>query len=134
MGSVAPGSLGDLVWLDENGDGLQDYADGGIPGITVHLWRNGEEIASTVTDQYGYYRFTDLYPGVYTLTADVTGLMPTVQRTDIPNIVSVAGEGESLPVQVTSDSHNYSADLGYVLTTPGVYPEGYGEGETQQWQ
>ena len=134
VGSVAPGSLGDLVWLDENGDGLQDSGDGGIPGVTVHLWRNGEEIASTVTDQYGFYRFEDLYPGVYTLTADVTGLMPTVQRTDIPGIVSVTGETESLPVQVTSDSHNYNADLGYVLTIPGAYPEGYGQGATQQWQ
>ena len=134
VGSVAPGSLGDLVWLDENGDGLQDSGDGGIPGVTVHLWRNGEEIASTVTDQYGFYRFEGLYPGIYTLTADVTGLMPTVQRADIPGIISVTGEAESLPVQVTSDSHNYNADLGYVLTTPGAYPEGYGQGATQQWQ
>ena len=89
---------------------------------------------NAVTDQYGFYRFEGLYPGIYTLTADVTGLMPTVQRTDIPGIISVTGEAESLPVQVTSDSHNYNADLGYVLTTPGAYPEGYGQGATQQWQ
>ncbi len=134
VGSVAPGVLGDRVWLDENGNGLQDSEDGGIPNVTVHLWRDGREIAATVTDQYGFYCFTELYPSAYTLTCDVTGVMPTVLRSDIPGIISVMGEDGSLPVQVYSNSHNYDADLGYILTTPGAYPEGYGEGETQNWQ
>ena len=37
------------------------------------------------------------------------------------------------PVGVSSDRSNYNADLGYVLRTPGVYPQGYGQGEAQDW-
>ena len=41
---------------------------------------------------------------------------------------------ESLPVHVTSNGHNYGADLGFRLVTEGVYPAGYGEGATQKWK
>ena len=134
-GSVSPGILGDLVWLDVNGDGLQASDEGGIPNVTVHLWRGGAEVASTVTDQYGFYRFEELYPASYTLTVDADGVMPTVQRTDVPNIVSVmGGDGVSVPVQVYSGTHNYNADMGFIPLTEGAFPAGYGEGATQQWK
>ena len=59
---------------------------------------------------------------------------PTVMRTDLPMIVSVLGEnGESGLVPVESDGANYDADLGFVLVEKDRYPEGYGEGATQNW-
>ena len=128
MGCVQAGSLGDLVWLDVNGNGLQDWDEHGISGVTVHLSRDGKEVAQTVTDQYGFFTFGDLYPAVYTLSAD-TGLTPTRQET-LTGINSVAG-GQ---VQAKSGTHNYDADLGYLPSAPGVYPEGYGQGEAQNWQ
>ena len=133
-GSVAPGKLGDLVWLDVNGDGLQATDEYGIPNVTVHLYLDGEEVATTVTDAYGFYLFTELYPAAYTLTADVTGVKPTQVRTDLPAIASVMGEdGVSAPVQAPSGGRNYNADLGFAPLTPGVFPDGYGEGITQDW-
>ena len=33
-----------LVWLDEDGDGLQDVGEGGIPNVTVEL-RNSRTAA-----------------------------------------------------------------------------------------
>ena len=135
VGCVLPGSLGDLVWLDEDGDGLQDWNEGGIPNVTVHLWRNDTEVASAVTDQYGFFTFEELYPAAYVLSADVPGCAPTGRREDLPIISSVLeADGSSVPVQVISNAHNYDADLGFVLLTPGAYPEGYGQGETQNWQ
>ena len=134
-GSVSPGSLGDLVWLDLDGDGLQSSDEGGIPGVTVHLWRGGEEVATTVTDQYGFFCFEELYPAAYTMTVDVTGVMPTVIRTDIPGIVSVmGGEGVTVPVTVSSGAHNYDADMGFIPMQEGQYPQGYGQGAAQIWQ
>lgn len=134
-GSVSAGSLGDLVWLDLNGDGLQASDEGGIPGVTVHLWRNGAEVAQTQTDQYGFFRFTGLYPAAYTMSVDVTGVMPTVLRSDIPGIVSVmGGDGFTVPVTVLSGTHNYNADMGFIPLTEGSFPAGYGEGETQIWK
>lgn len=34
-------SIGDTVWLDENGNGVQDSAEDGVPGVTVNLYEDG---------------------------------------------------------------------------------------------
>ena len=135
IGSVLPGRLGDRVWLDENGNGLQDLDEGGIPNIRIELLRGGEVIGTATTDQYGFYFFADLYPGVYTLRVAVPDtLKPTVHRTDYPAAASVLMEsGESYPVSVPSDGRNYDADIGFVLVKQGVYPAGYGQGAQQDW-
>ncbi len=135
IGSVKPGRLGDFCWLDENGNGLQDEGDGGIPGVEIVLMRDGEVIASTVSDQYGFYVFEQLYPGEYTLVVTApTEVKPTVMRTDMPMIVSVLQEnGESIVLPVVSNGAKYDADLGFVLVEKDVYPAGYGDGATQDW-
>lgn len=61
-------------------------------------------------------------------------IVPTRMRTDIPLIASILGEnGESNPVQVTSASTTYTADLGFVLVDDDVLPANYGIGEKQDW-
>lgn len=136
VGSVLPGRLGDLCWLDLNGNGLQDSGDGGIPGVGIALIRHGEVVAETTSDQYGYYVFKMIYPGEYTLRVTMPKeVTPTKQRSDIPLIVSVLTEsGESILISVESDSANYNADLGFVLRKENVYPAGYGEGAAQIWE
>ena len=135
-GVVLPGRLGDKVWLDLNGNGLQDGAEGGIPGVTIELMRGEKVVASTVSDQYGYYVFEGLYPTEYTLRVTWPGeVMPTIQRTDVHQINSVLQEnGLSVPVEVESNKANYAADLGFILLEEGKYPIGYGEGEKQVWK
>lgn len=135
IGAVLPGSIGDLCWLDENANGLQDSGENGIPHVTIQLVRGDTVVAETTSDQYGFYRFTDVYPATYTLRvtapAEVT---PTVQRTDIPLLASVLGDDYiSAPVQVVSGQANRNADLGFVLIEPDHYPADYGQGETQKW-
>lgn len=135
IGAVLPGSLGDLCWLDANANGLQDSEEGGIPNVTVQLMRGDTVVAETMTDQYGFYRFVDVYPATYTLRVIAPAeVKPTVQRTDIPLLASILGEdGISIPVQVVSDKANRNADLGFVLVEPNHYPAGYGQGEKQKW-
>lgn len=136
VGSVLPGRLGDYCWLDLNANGLQDGDEGGIPGVVITLTRGGETVAETVSDQYGYYLFKELYPGEYVLRASWPAeVKPTALRTDLPSIVSVLGEnGESIPVAVDSDGVTYDADLGFVLIDKDHYPAGYGEGAVQIWK
>ena len=136
VGSVLPGRLGDYCWLDLNANGLQDGDEGGIPGVVITLTRNGETVAETVSDQYGYYLFKELYPGEYVLRASWPAeVKPTALRTDLPSIVSVLGEnGQSIPVAVDSDGVTYDADLGFVLIDKDHYPAGYGEGAMQIWK
>ncbi|MEF3273850.1 MAG: carboxypeptidase regulatory-like domain-containing protein, partial [Chloroflexus sp.] len=67
-GMYQPASVGDRVWLDENGNGVQDGGEAGLDGIMVTLYRaDGTEVGSTVTTGGGTYRFTDLTPGEYYL-------------------------------------------------------------------
>ena len=140
IGCVLPGRIGDLCWLDLDGDGLQGMDEPGIPGVQITLLRDGEAVAETVSDQYGFYRFSDLYPAAYSLQVNAPAeVKPTKQRTDIPMIASVLEETdgsfyESVEFQVESDKANYNADLGFVCRREGYMPAGVGEGKQQVWK
>jgi hypothetical protein len=60
-------ALGNFVWLDTNGDGVQDASEKGISGVTVLLYAadGTTVIASTITDADGKYFFGNLLPGTY---------------------------------------------------------------------
>jgi hypothetical protein len=51
--------IGDRVWLDENGDGVQDAAEPGLPDVPVTLTIGGAQYVAT-TDQLGRYRFSSV--------------------------------------------------------------------------
>jgi hypothetical protein len=139
IGCVLPGRLGDYCWVDLNGDGLQAGDEPGLPHMKIELLRNGNVIAETETDQYGFYRFVDLYPAEYTLRVYAPAeVRPTKHRTDLPIIASVMDEMDespafSIPLTVESNRDQYNADLGFVCRTEGVLPAGAGHGETQDW-
>ena len=72
--------MGDRVWLDVNGDGLQDCVpvavaplgaacEPGIDGVAVALLNaNGVVVATTTTSNGGFYTFTNLLPGTYVVS------------------------------------------------------------------
>ncbi|CAG0947411.1 hypothetical protein ANRL1_04078, partial [Anaerolineae bacterium] len=61
-------SIGDRVWGDCDGDGVQDAGEAGIAGVTVKLLNSaGTAIASTTTDANGNYLFSDLAVGTYAI-------------------------------------------------------------------
>lgn len=75
VGGILPGEIGDTVWLDTNGNGLQDYREPLIPGVRLTLLRaeaDGTlvEAAETESDRYGYYSFEALRPGMYVLRVE----------------------------------------------------------------
>jgi hypothetical protein len=66
------GAIGDRIWIDANGDGVQDAGEVGIAGVTVTLYydADGDGVAdevygATTTDEHGSYIFDDLPPGIY---------------------------------------------------------------------
>lgn len=102
FGFVTPAprvSVGDFVWLDANGNGVQDDGPGaGIPGVVLNLLGpdgepvtdvNGDPVGSRTTDADGHYSFDDL-PALpagqsYTVVIDrdasaaaLNGLVPTL--------------------------------------------------------
>ncbi len=64
-----PSTLGDFVWNDIDGDGIQDSGEAGVSNVTVYLYNNGtctgSPINSTTTNVSGAYSFTNLAPGTY---------------------------------------------------------------------
>ncbi len=61
-------SIGNRVWLDEDGDGLQSSSDIGAEGVEVTLYNENEEIvATTQTDSDGAYLFDAVPAGSYVL-------------------------------------------------------------------
>ncbi len=62
------GKIGDRVWDDLSGDGIQDQGEPGLPGVTVNLRTcGGEFLASTITGADGTYLFEALDVGDYKL-------------------------------------------------------------------
>jgi hypothetical protein len=85
FGFCAPqcgGRIGDLVWYDQNLNGLQDPSEPGVPGVRVVL-KDGDdtELAEAVTDASGRYLFTGLCAGTYVVVVDEATLPAGFGRT-----------------------------------------------------
>ncbi len=67
---VATGAtVGDRVWNDLNGNGIQDPDEPGLSGVVVELRnKDGVVIATTTTDSNGFYVFENVTPGTYSVT------------------------------------------------------------------
>ena len=72
--TVGGARIGDFVWRDWDGDGVQDAGEEGISGVGVQLWSDpngdgntsdGSLITSTTTGANGEYLFTGLAAGNY---------------------------------------------------------------------
>ena len=86
---VPTGSIGDTVWYDANGNGLQDGGEAGIAGVTVTLTGPGPDMTAT-TDANGMYLFDSLTAGAYTVTvgtgpADTALTTPGTMAVDLGN-------------------------------------------------
>ncbi|MFZ4703106.1 MAG: SdrD B-like domain-containing protein, partial [Candidatus Methylumidiphilus sp.] len=66
-----PPEYGNFVWLDNNGNGIQDSGEPGLNGVRVDFFRaDGTQVDSTLTTsdgggKPGYYQFTNMQPGSY---------------------------------------------------------------------
>ncbi|KJK49191.1 hypothetical protein UK23_14955, partial [Lentzea aerocolonigenes] len=65
----ASGAVGDRVWSDLDGDGVQDAGEPGVPNVPVELFRQGPNgpvsVGTTTTDTNGIYLFSGLSAGDY---------------------------------------------------------------------
>ncbi len=105
------GEIGDYVWYDANGNGVQDSGEAGIPGVTVTL--GGAASASTTTDANGAYLFSGLAAGSYTVTvAAPAGYVATPSGLGgDPNLDS-NGSPASVTL-ATNSSVDHTIDFGY---------------------
>ncbi|MGB8861559.1 MAG: SdrD B-like domain-containing protein [Ilumatobacteraceae bacterium] len=108
------GSIGDTIWLDLDGDGMQDPGEPGIPGVDVTLTYTGpggtQIVITVTTDASGGYLFPNLPEGTFTVAVDATTLPPGVAQTfDIDGIVTP----DSSSVVLSAGEHRTDVDFGY---------------------
>jgi hypothetical protein len=116
FGYTRPGAIGDFVWYDADGDGIEDAGEPGIANVTLDLYRDGVKVTSTVTDADGGYLFPKLPPGNYTvdvtdLNGVLVGLTHVVNRQSQPDPTATIDLGAG---ELYKD-----ADFGYVKTPAG---------------
>jgi hypothetical protein len=125
-GLVTRYSIGDRVWLDNDGDGLLGPGDSGVAGVTVQLLGNESHVLATaVTSPTGQYSFDELPAGTYQLrfskvphgliftsrnVGDNPAIDSDVDQAGKTAIFTIGGEGAADP----------SIDAG--LTSPANYP------------
>jgi len=118
FGYGGSGSLGDFVWWDLDGDGVQDSGEPGIPGVDVEVvWAGpdgvlgtGDDVTSVATtDAGGLYLVENLPDGEYRVT--VSGSLPSTAA----NTFDYDGGGDSTAVVTLAGGvPNLDLDFGYV--------------------
>jgi len=119
FGYVSPctGSMGNLVWFDQDRDGIQDTGEPGLGAVTVNLRNPADNtlVATAITETDGSYQFTGLCAGAYKVEVvqpqdyeptllNASGSTPA-NDSDNPN-----GTPVTLPLDNSSDQ---TIDFGY---------------------
>ncbi len=125
-------SLGDKVFEDTNGNGIQDAGENGVAGVEVKLQdangnpvldNNGDPITTT-TDANGEYSFTGLTPGEYKVmfvAPDGYIFSPQDAGGD-DGLDSDANPSNGMTQTVTLESGeiNDTLDAGLLIPNPGI--------------
>ncbi len=125
--TIATTSIGDKVWYDKNGNGLQDVGENGIANIAVHLLDNtGTPMDDPLnpgtpyvvqTNANGEYLFSNLSAGDYQIHFDYNeyALSPKDQGGDeaVDSDVNIA-TGTTDTFTLTHDEHITNIDAGFI--------------------
>jgi uncharacterized repeat protein (TIGR01451 family) len=110
FGYQGTGSIGDRVWRDDDGDGVQDAGEPGIPGVTVTLTGAdafGNPVSTTTTTgANGAYLFDNLLAGTYVVT-----VTPPAGMTN--TFDGNTGQNNDTPVTLAPAEDRTDVDFGY---------------------
>ena len=117
---LVPGSIGDRVWFDQDGDGLQDVGEPGLGDVRVELYDGTSSLIDALTtDHNGNYHFATLAPGTYEVRV-VEGTLPGGSA-DL--ILTDGSTNPRAGVNLTSGEQLLNIDFGY-RPAPGTSAAG----------
>lgn len=142
--TIVPSTLGDRVWLDSNGNGIQDSNEAGIVGVDVKLQCGSASVTTTTMadipttpeNEAGLYQFSGLPSGnaanVLTPGANCTLSIDTTQ-TEISNypltIANAGGDTSNDRLTDLNDSdaslNSNSASISFTADTSGKDNQGF---------
>jgi len=138
-------NIGDYVWHDIDGDGIQDGNEPGIPDVTVFLYNDENDlIGGTLTDQNGFYTFEEILPDTYYLIfEDPEGYTVTfadqgnndANDSDVTNFVQTdQGSTTDLFTLIPGQDDDFTFDAGYYICTPIGELVWYDVNENDIWE
>jgi protocatechuate 3,4-dioxygenase beta subunit len=117
-------SVGDYVWFDVNGDGLQDATDLPLQGVTLTITKAdgspvldvfGRPVTTTTTDANGRYSFDLLPLGQYTVTVTTPdGYEPTVAGAGADSALDSSTGSATSVMLATGGQRDATLDFGFV--------------------
>lgn len=137
--AIVPAKIGDIAWIDINGNGLQDIDEPTLSNISIELEQKGESVYSTTSDGNGFYILDNIYPGEYRIKANIPdGLAIASVYIDIPEINSALTEQDgdiaySDIFSIKSGEKKYNMDLGFVLLEGYEADQFKNNPSTQDW-
>ncbi|MBK7787220.1 MAG: cadherin-like domain-containing protein [Saprospiraceae bacterium] len=121
LASLPTGSVGNFVWADVNGNGVQNAGELGIANITVRLYNDlNALIATTTTNASGMYIFENVLPGNYYVKFDYPAgyeLSPAFAGTTATDsdITETNGAGTTNIFTVNPGEFNLDVDAGFYI-------------------
>ncbi|MDF0513857.1 SdrD B-like domain-containing protein [Agromyces sp. H3Y2-19a] len=106
---LMPGfTLGDLVWVDGNGNGRFDDGEQGVPGVTVQVRdADGDLVATEVTDADGRWSVAGIPAGEYTVHVPAAMFAPGGPLAG--NVVRTVGSSGADAPNENADNNNTAA-------------------------
>ena len=119
----ATGAIGDRIWIDADGDGLQDPGEAGLAGVAVALVTPGADgvfgtaddvtAASTTSDAAGNYIFDGLATGAYIVQVTTPGSYTQTGDPDESGACTTCDSRTTTPILLAPGDVYVNADFGY---------------------
>ncbi|MBK8701460.1 MAG: cadherin-like domain-containing protein [Saprospiraceae bacterium] len=138
--SLPTGSIGDYVWYDQNGNGVQNPGEPGIANVQVSLFNEaGTLMAVTTSGPNGAYRFDNVIPGNYYLKFDKpSGYEVTTAFNGDPltdsDLSSYFGLGTTGLFTLNAGEFNLSIDAGFYICSRIGNAVWYDANKNDKWE
>jgi hypothetical protein len=121
FGLFADGGIGDRVWRDDDGDGVQDSDEPSLGGVTLTLTDAQGRVTTTTTDTNGQYYFPIGAAGTYTVSVTPpAGFGGVTQAGAGGDPAADSNPNPATVVLARADSSDFTIDFGILkeVTTP----------------
>jgi hypothetical protein len=104
---IAPSTISGMKFNDENGNGIKDDGEPGLPNWRINLI--GTATSTVLTDADGKYQFTGLWPGTYVVSETwKQGWVQTYPATPGVHVIALGPEESRADVDFGNIDSNYT--------------------------